>query len=246
MGDAYITRRGGGAPLNFKVVGGTKPSNPKENTIWVDTDTAITDWVFSATQPAAVSGRVWIQTGTTSPVTFNALKKNSIQVCPLTAKQYVNGAWVDKAAKSYQGGAWVEFDPNRYIFKQGIGSDSAFIHKPWNKYVSDVTTERIYCNAPATTESDGASGFAGAYDFTNYSKLVFDVLSNNSNFSCGYLNSVLDGPKPTLIGSVTPATGSRKTISIDISAVSGNKYIAFKISSGGAGSVEIYNIYLEP
>ena len=31
----------GGAPLNFKVVGNPQPSNPKVNTIWVDTDVPI-------------------------------------------------------------------------------------------------------------------------------------------------------------------------------------------------------------
>lgn len=43
---------GGSNPLNFKVVGGTvQPDNPKENTIWINTDTEITSWDFSATQP---------------------------------------------------------------------------------------------------------------------------------------------------------------------------------------------------
>ena len=54
MADCFITRRGGGgiAGLNFKVVGGTtQPTNPKENTIWVNTNTDITSWVFSAGQP---------------------------------------------------------------------------------------------------------------------------------------------------------------------------------------------------
>jgi hypothetical protein len=104
------TGGGGGGGLNFKVVGGTTaPSNPKENMIWVNTSTAITDYVFSATQPSSVSGRVWISTDTSSTVEFNALKKHSIMVYPLSAKQYVSGAWVNKAAKSYQNGKWVDW-----------------------------------------------------------------------------------------------------------------------------------------
>lgn len=99
-----------GVELNFEVVGGTsQPSNPKENTIWVNTNTAITDWVFSATQPTAATGRVWIPIGTESVVEFNALKKNSVMVYPLSAKQCVGGAWVDKTAKSYQNGEWVDW-----------------------------------------------------------------------------------------------------------------------------------------
>lgn len=46
------TNVGGGDNLNFKIVGGTaQPSNPKENTIWVNTNTAIHAWDFSATEP---------------------------------------------------------------------------------------------------------------------------------------------------------------------------------------------------
>jgi hypothetical protein len=72
---------GGGGGLNYTVVGGTSaPSNPKENTIWVNTSTAITSHVFSATQPTGSAGMVWIQIGVESGVEFNALKKNGIQV----------------------------------------------------------------------------------------------------------------------------------------------------------------------
>ena len=43
---------GGGANLNFKVVGGTtEPASLKENTIWVNTDQKITSWHFGAEEP---------------------------------------------------------------------------------------------------------------------------------------------------------------------------------------------------
>ena len=57
MAKGFKHGAGGGTPLNFKVVGGTSaPSNPKENTIWVNTSTAITSWDFSATEPTKRSG----------------------------------------------------------------------------------------------------------------------------------------------------------------------------------------------
>jgi hypothetical protein len=110
---------GGGASLNFKVVGGTtEPASPKENTIWVNTDAEITSWAFSAAQPENPSeGMAWISTTTSSPTKFNALKKNSIQVYPLSAKQYASGAWVDKEAKIYQDGAWVDW--LMYLYNMG-------------------------------------------------------------------------------------------------------------------------------
>lgn len=102
---------GSGGGLNFKVVGGTSaPASPKENTIWVNTDAEITSWAFSATEPeASAAGMVWISTGKTSTAPFNALKKNNITIYPISAKQYVGGAWVDKTAKIYQNGAWADW-----------------------------------------------------------------------------------------------------------------------------------------
>lgn len=109
MAKGFKHGAGGGSSLNFKVVGNPQPANPKENTIWVNTSTTITSYVFSATQPTGSAGMVWIATGTSSALEFNALKKNGIQVYPISAKQYVSGKWVYKTAKSYQGGEWVEW-----------------------------------------------------------------------------------------------------------------------------------------
>jgi hypothetical protein len=126
MGEAFITRRGGGgggAGLNFSVKAyasaSALPSAERENTIAVITNVQITSWMFSATQPATMSeGMVWFPTGTTSPVVFNALKKNNITVCPTSAKQYISGAWVAKTAKIYQNNKWAEFFSGT-IFKNG-------------------------------------------------------------------------------------------------------------------------------
>jgi len=103
------TNAAGGAPLNFKVVGGTSaPASPKENTIWVNTDAQITSWVFRAAEPdSPAEGMVWFTTASSGPAEFNALKKNNITVCPVSAKQYAGGAWADKTAETYLGGNWV-------------------------------------------------------------------------------------------------------------------------------------------
>lgn len=107
--------------LNFKVVGGTtEPASPKENTIWVNTDTPITDWYFSATQPENMEeGDVWFPVGTSSPVAFDALKKQNIMVYPQLAQQYVGGTLVNKVAKTYQGGEWVDLWDGTALFSNG-------------------------------------------------------------------------------------------------------------------------------
>lgn len=78
-----------------------------ENTIWVNTSTAISSWAFSSTEPASPSsGMVCILTGASSPAEFNALKTNKIQVYPTSAKQYINNAWVSKDIQIYLNGKW--------------------------------------------------------------------------------------------------------------------------------------------
>ena len=111
---------GGGGALNFQIVGSTtEPANPKENTIWVNTDTPVTGYVFSGEAPETAStGMLWMLTGDLSAVEFNATKKNCIHICPMSAKQYLGGAWVTKTAKTYQDGAWVDW--LLYLFKDGV------------------------------------------------------------------------------------------------------------------------------
>lgn len=99
---------GAGVALNFKVVPGlTQPSTVSENAIWVKTE-KIGAWYFSAAMPEGMQEwDVWFSTDTSSPIEFNALKKNGIQVYPISAKQYVSGALVDKTTKIYRNGEWV-------------------------------------------------------------------------------------------------------------------------------------------
>lgn len=47
-----MTGGGGGAALNFDVVGGTSaPASPRENMIWINTSVKIPKWVFAAVDP---------------------------------------------------------------------------------------------------------------------------------------------------------------------------------------------------
>lgn len=122
---------GGGASLNFKVVPGlTQPGTAAENTIWVETE-KIGTWYFSATQPEGMQEwDVWFPTGTSSSAEFNVLKKNGIQVYPISAHQYINGALVNKKAHIYHAGDWKKFsDEVFYLFSAEKGINEG----TWNK-----------------------------------------------------------------------------------------------------------------
>ena len=174
----------GSGSLNFNVVGGTtQPTNPGENTIWVNTSTAITDWIFSATQPTnPTNGMVWITIGTFSSVEFNALKKNGIQVYPISAKQYVGGAWVDKIAKSYQGGAWVEW----MLLIFGDGYHDTDITGGWDNSAGTLTVgnNTIYLNANGVTSGNSYAATNNKVNLGKYTKLSIiasDVDADNGN-----------------------------------------------------------------
>lgn len=169
MGECILYGNGGSNPLNFKVVGGTSaPSNPKENTIWVNTSTAITSYVFSPNQPTGSAGMVWIALGTSSTVSFNALKKNNITFFIITAKQFVSGAWVDKTAKCYQNGNWKVPSSELYIVKAGVPA--------YTFYVSSGNSVKQYDTyyAVTGTKSGHHAAWVVDIDLTPYKTLTID------------------------------------------------------------------------
>ena len=111
-----------GVELNFEVVGGTtKPSNPKENTIWVNTSTAISGWGFGTTEDISSSysnGTVLFVIDSANKTKFNALKENYIYMHPATAYQYISGSRNQVNAQIYQSGAWKNLRENR-VFDNG-------------------------------------------------------------------------------------------------------------------------------
>lgn len=284
MAKGFKHGAGGGAGLNFKVVGGTSaPSNPKENTILVDTNTPISGYHFGNEEPlvsdgneltlalqhdgvygtldgsivedsnyttkifhlptgarkvciridnysasnaahtffdkdsvpvssfhrqagysfidvpdnvayvvlavrnsetASVTGTnpeegmVWIPTGTSSTVPFNALKKNGITVCPLSAKQGVNGVWESKNARIYKDGNWKAFQ-----FDVAPNTDLN-----WVSLSATVNKTPVSTSITHTVKSsyNGKNANSYAYvdvDFTGYNTLYAKCTHSCNNTS---------------------------------------------------------------
>lgn len=126
-----ITRRGNytviessGIDLNFEIVNGkTQPENPKENTIWVQTDNDIGGWIFSPTKPEnVVDGTVWFRTITSGKYEFNALPENTINIVFGTVEQYDynTNAWTVVPSYIYQNEQWTECVVRNYLIKDGV------------------------------------------------------------------------------------------------------------------------------
>lgn len=238
---------GGGASLNFKVVGNPQPASPSENTIWIDTDTPITSWIFSATEPETPSeGMIWISTGTASTVALNALKKNGVMVYPMTAKQYISSAWIDKAAKSHQNGAWIEWIT--YFYKDGntfdditggyaYGSKTTFEADSIKIYIDTQNQESFACtnnkvdlSGISTLNVKGQINVVNQYN--EHTKVYLYATENK-------ITSVTDdtGGGATIIkeckatSASEPGISEEIVLSLDVSSITGSKYIFIAVKN---------------
>ena len=261
MSDAYIVRRGGGANLNYKVVGGTSvPSSPAVNTIWVNTSTAITSHVFSSEQPTSpVEGMVWFQIGTQSAVLFNALKKNGIILHPLRAKQYISGAWVTKTAKSYQGSAWLEWIADTYLYNNGDTCDDITGGWQGRAWAEDSGTAGsvplISFNANSMVVTTNGGNYARTtveikkdFDFTHFKTITAIYSFSGSVSETASLFMVIPRNKTYwgashAVASKALAKGTEKTATLDVSAISGAYDVAFGIRcTGGTGTLTVKSV----
>ena len=228
--------------LSFEVVGNPQPENPKANTIWVDTDVEITGWDFSAAEPAnPAEGMVWGSTGTASSVAFNALKENSVMVYPLSAKQYVSGAWVDKTAKSYLNGAWVDW----FVWSgQLYQSGNEFTNETGGWYAADGgSLEESTIASIARNEDSMVLTVTGGrksamlasrkpIDLTDFDLVTFEGLlhpgtGTTDKAAYGYLDAYKDngGTLTNVARADIKASKTAQTITLNVSGLSGEHYI---------------------
>ena len=253
---------GGSSPLNFKIVAYATEeelvaAQPKENTIGVVTTTPINGWIFNTIEPTnLMEGMVWFTTSTSSTVPFNVLKKNGIQVYPISAKQYIGSEWVDKTAKSYQAGEWVDW--LTYLYNRG--DQCANITGSWEykKYHSSasitVGNEYIKCSSSFSSGNYMALGFVRAnnpIDLTNYSTVCIVasvtigggvqpfIAIRETDSSNAYDGSVV---KQNMVSS-----SGETMYSVDVSALQGLYYVGFGFSHGsstGTSYVTMYECYV--
>lgn len=196
-------------------------------------------------------GSVWIQTGITSTVAMNVLKKNSIQVYPISANQYVNGAWVAKNARTYQGGAWVDW----------IHPDIAKIYnlKEVRENGTGGATVTIGKEMVLTTTSAGsAQGYVAFYsaekiDLTNYSKLTFKGSRSpfGQSFMVGFRTANTRywnwGEYADDIAASVRVEPTEATYSVDVSSLNGSYYFFANFagqSSAGTATMNLSNFEL--
>lgn len=206
MGNVFLHGKGGGGSTGgseLTIVGATtRPAKPTQNTIWVDTDVEITDYVLSATEPENhVDGMVWITIGN-SGITKVAspIGGDWITVCPLSAKQYVNGTWVLVDAMLYQYGEWLSV--STYLYHKGNectiltggweskawyvwGSSYAAVAPTLTKNSTNMTASITMKKSSPSGITSGAVHILKDFDFTDKKTVTVDL----SRVVCAHADS---------------------------------------------------------
>lgn len=238
---------GGGAGLNLKVVGGTTQPNGKDNLIWVNTDTDINAYAFSADEPASpAEGMVWFKTAIESTTPINVDKKNTVMLYPQTAQQYVSGAWVGKTAQVYTNGAWHELWDG-YYYKLGEVYEAIT-----GGYSAGTNLAKVIFNSNnmvITTASGTSAGNVVAtvntVDVTDVNTLVFDCHADVANLCNVGVGSVRNDWNSYIAQNAVNNT-ARALVTLDVSSITGEVYILLKAwynSNKYQGALTVYNIY---
>lgn len=254
----------GEADLNFAVIGGTStPSNPVENTVWVNTDTDIKDWQFSETQPSERTdgtplsgGEVWFSTGLNTKIKFNALKKHNITVSPNGCKQYIDGVWVDKIAMIYQSSVWIDFRTCLFLNGDectdltggwkttGMGVNAAIPN------VRALTIAKLDSAIMASQTAEDRCGIlytAKKIDLTNYTKL-HAICARSSGSSISHVELHIWSQLGSYVSTYEVASaylpeGECGLVTIDVGELTGAHVVGFSVYNA-PNSVTMQSMWL--
>lgn len=257
--------RGGGG-LNFSIVGGTTQPTGKENLIWVNTNTAITSWEFSATEPTSpVEGMVWFATGTFANAPINAIKKNGIWIYPTNSSQYIGGEWANKTSKTYQNGSWIDWALYLYLLgDEFIDVTNGWQNRAWawgSNYATDLSystltrnNDNLRCYFKSTRTNIYSSvvfEIKNDVDVSSYSNLCIDyTMTKNNDGYCsiavGDRNASYSYTNAFAVKSLTPSS-SRMIDRLPINNVKGfcDVYMPFSAGYNGSVDLHVYKMWLE-
>lgn len=226
--------------VNFTIVTGEKPTNPAENTIWLDTATDYTMYAISVDSPTnPAAGDIWISVGLASAVAFSVSTENIVMVYPVTAYQWSGSAWTVVIAQSYQGGVWKDWTYWLYFEGNQMSSITGGWEVTQGPGYASLQTDKMQFTGLATICT------SGAIDVTNFSTLNMSgnvsAHSSNGNTRIGYASSKISNDGQFTAYARRDTTGDF-TISLDISGVQGNVYIAV---TNYQQTASIYRVWLE-
>lgn len=235
---------GGGSALNFSLKAYSTEAalladTPKENTVGIVTETAITDYAFAVENPfsssSAQAGSVWIKTSSTSPAPFGALKKSTLMVYPIASYQYVGSSWVEKTMKVYKSGGWASL--TTWLYNNGTTV------VPWTSYLGDsrasrsvtLNTDSVDIFGFGSSQGSGSAAFetTSSCDLTSVDTIYFKCYTGGGGTKRLYVKSTKCtasggvGANALVGGDVQVDVTNTVTqlISLDVSNLTGSFYI---------------------
>lgn len=226
--------------------------SPEANTIGVITGTTVSGFLFSPREPDTPSdGMLWIQTGyDTEP--FLA---DSIEVCPINAKQFISEEWTPVAAMTYANGTW-----NRWKVPLYSNGDE---YKSWTGgwKLKDLSYSGTTAKAPTITRNadyvelkQTSTSSGGVYhcvqpiSLTGRKTLYFDGILQSANASLpSWVGISLWSSFGETIGvnQITqfssPVSGA---VSFDIEQFNGEYFIGIFVYQNGS-SATLRELYVE-
>lgn len=270
----YFSSQGGGASLNYSIVGSTQQPAGKENRIWINTSVAIGNVTIAYNTPAtAAEGDVWIKTDNYSSLPLNISKKDTVIIMPVSVRLYTNGAWADVTVDTriYTRGSWMEL---LFIYWQyGAQYSDKFIYNSGRFNVTESPTQvQKPCVRFQTTSTAGiyydAALYFGPIDVTRFNKMTLTCGANVQDLQApifGITKLYDTDPPPSDKPSQNPETNGNNLAStsipktsaltledheLDISSVTGEHYCYIKLFSnasptGYAATLDLAKIRFE-
>lgn len=165
------TNTGGGSALNFEVVPGTtKPTNPKENTIWANSSATMGSWAVSPTEPHRESRTKNLivypylnGTKTNSGVTFTVDDSSSNRaMITVNGKNTSSGSIVFRLSNSGVENREIILKPGTYCLCGNCESSSSSTHRLLLAY--------SYDNWGTSTQVNDNSGTGVSFTVTKLAK----------------------------------------------------------------------------
>ena len=210
-----------GADLGLQIVTQlNQPSNPSDNMIWVETETAmpVGKYMVSSQPPTGglVSGFLWFRE-MYLPLVEIAMPGSHVSMSIAQVWQYENGAWVWKKGHVYKSAEEEWKDTGVYWFKSGVGMNSAVFGAVCiNGNFTATDPEALRINAGGTSPSFISTQTAvppGKYHY-----LVIDETNSGSTLRAGICSAYNDASSFTSYQDLSPQ--ARNTTVIDISSAS--------------------------
>ena len=256
----------GGFGLNLKIVNGaTMPSNPRENTVWVETTVAIKSYAIQISAPEnPTEGMLFLKNKEGVGVEVNIGKKNPLNVRLSAAQLYTGGKWTNLNAYVYINSEWkqfsIAFDGRLYDngdqctdITGGWGiADYKYVNSSGKESAPGAGTLKSDCmHLVSTSTKITMLGTAKPIDLDGLKTLTVDwkVLGCYDGASNALIVDIQREKKAgTSIALAILGSGKavkRLTSTLDISSLSGEAYVVVRVSVVAAGSSgNIYSIKL--